>query len=58
MNHTTGANCQMRGNSHRCAELEKAVRNNSQVPEHRRLQLNNFIQKLDFDVLWFRKRRA
>ena len=23
-----------------------------------RLQLNNFTQKLDFDVLWFRRRRA
>ena len=22
------------------------------------LQFNNFIQKLDFDVLWFRRRRA
>ena len=22
------------------------------------LQLNNFTQKLDFDVLWFRRRRA
>ena len=24
--------------------------------EKLRLQLNNFIQKLDFDVLWFRRR--
>ena len=23
-----------------------------------RLQLNNFTQKLDFDVVWFRRRRA
>ena len=23
-----------------------------------RLQLNNFTQNLDFDVLWFRRRRA
>ena len=23
-----------------------------------RLQLNNFTRKLDFDVLWFRRRRA
>ena len=23
-----------------------------------RLQLNNFTQKLDFEVLWFRRRRA
>ena len=23
-----------------------------------RLQLNNFTQKLDFDVMWFRRRRA